>query len=210
MAFNMDKLIAELSNKRKIFVSESDFQLELAWLIKELYPNAVVRMEYCPQFDAAMHIDILVIVDGKWIPIELKYKTKGCQKFVDGEFYHLKTHSAKDVNCYAYLKDIQRIETIKENAPAFQEGYAILITNELSYTKAPASKDVNYYAFSIHEGAIKSGTMDWSEKTGDGTKGRDCRCPIVFNGKYEMKWSTYSKVDSTNTGVFKVLVNKVV
>ena len=209
MNFNMEKLIEELSKKRKLFVSEADFQLELAWLIKELYPNATVRMEYCPQFDTNMHIDILVIIEDKWIPIELKYKTKGCNKQIDGELYILKNHSAKDVNCYAYLKDIQRIEAIKKNVSSFKEGYTVLITNELSYTKTPRADDVNYYEFSIHEGATKSGTMDWGERTGDGTKGRDCKEPIVLNGKYEMKWNTYSIVDSTNTGVFKVLINKI-
>lgn len=209
MDFNVDKLMKELSNKRKLFVSEADFQLELAWLIKELYPHAVVRMEYCPQFDPAMHIDILVMIEGRWFPIELKYKTKGCKKQVDGELYQLKNHSAKDVNCYAYLKDIQRIETIKKNVSFFQEGYVILITNELSYTKAPAFKDVNYYEFSIHEGAVKSGGMDWGERTGDGSKGRNCKNPIVLNGKYEMNWDTYSVVDSSNTGVFKMLMTKV-
>ena len=209
MNFNINKLIAELSNRRKLFVSEADFQLELAWLIKELYPSAVVRMEYSPKFDTNMHIDILVIIEDKWIPIELKYKTKGCQKLVDGEFYQLKNHSAKDVNCYAYLKDIQRIERIKKNVPAFQEGYTVLITNELSYTKTPMSKAVNYYAFSIHEGAIKRGTIDWGEGTGKGTKGRNYKDPIVLNGEYVMKWSTYSMVDSSNTGAFMVLINRV-
>lgn len=209
MNFNIDKLIEELSKKRKLFVSEADFQLELAWLIKELYPDAIVRMEYCPQFDTNMHIDILVTIEEEWIPIELKYKTKGCNKQIDGELYNLKNHSAKDINCYAYLKDIQRIETIRENVSSFKEGYAILITNELSYTKAPMSKTVNYYAFSLHEGAVKSGTMDWGEKTGEGTKGRNYKNPLVLNGEYEIKWSTYSIVDSTNTGVFKVLITKI-
>lgn len=209
MTFNIDKLIEKLSNRRKLFVSEADFQLELAWLIKELYPNAIVRMEYCPQFDTNMHIDILVTIEEEWIPIELKYKTKGCNKQVDGELYNLKNHSAKDINCYAYLKDIQRIETIRKNVSSFKEGYAILITNELSYTKTPRSKDVNYYEFSIHDGATKGGTMDWNERTGEGTKGRNHKNPIVLTGEYEIKWSTYSIVDSTNTGVFKVLITKV-
>ena len=66
----------KLKEKRTIFVSEADFQLELAWIIKDEYPNAKVRLEYCPAFDLSMHIDILVIIDRKWIPIELKYKTK--------------------------------------------------------------------------------------------------------------------------------------
>ena len=202
-------VLKELSIKRKIFVSEADFQLELAWMIRSIYPHAIVRLEYCPQFDTDMHIDLLVIIDGKWIPIELKYKTKACKKIVDGEFYNLKNHSAKDVNCYAYLKDIQSIETIKENVSLFSEGYAILITNELSYTKSPASKNVNYYEFSIHEGTTKSGVMNWGKNTGDGTKGRDCKYAIILNGKYAIKWSTYSIIDSTNTGVFKVLINKI-
>ena len=128
---NIDLILHKLKEKRTIFVSEADLQLELAWIIKDEYPHAKVRLEYCPAFDLNMHIDILVILDGKWIPIELKYKTKGCQKIVDGEYYDLKNHSAKDVNCYAYLKDIQRIESIKSNVSSFQEGYAILLTNEL-------------------------------------------------------------------------------
>ena len=90
MNFDVDKLMQELSLKRKIFVSEADFQLELAWLIKERYPMATVRMEYSPQFNTDMHIDILVLFDGKWFPIELKYKTKGCRKIIDGEIYNLK------------------------------------------------------------------------------------------------------------------------
>ena len=209
MIINMDMLIEKLEERRKAFVSEADFQLELAWQIKKCYPKANVRMEYCPLFDKSMHIDILVTIAGNWIPIELKYKTKACEKQVKDELYILRNHLAKDVNCYAYLKDIQRIEKIKKNVPSFAEGYTVFITNDLSYTNPPRTPDVNYYAFSIHEGATKSGTMDWGEKTGDGTKGKEYKDAIVLEGKYEMKWNIYSTLDSTNTGIFKVLVNKI-
>ncbi len=209
MEFDIYKLIKELSNKRKLFVSEADFQLELAWLIKSEYPDAIVRLEYCPQFNTNMHIDILVVIDGQWIPIELKYKTKGCKKLVNGEYYNLKNHSAKDVNCYAYLKDIRRIETIRENVSLFKEGYSILLTNELSYMKTPTSKSVNYYEFSIHENSIKHGILDWGENTGEGTKGSACKYPIMLNGEYCMKWNDYSKIDETSTGCFKILINKI-
>ena len=80
--FNIELIISKLKEKRKIFVSEADFQLEMAWIIKEQYPNAKVRLEYCPTFDFSMHIDILVIIDNRWIPIELKYKTMVCNKTV--------------------------------------------------------------------------------------------------------------------------------
>ena len=73
---NMKLIMDKLKTKRTIFFSEADLQHELAWIIKEEYPNSKVRLEYCPQFDLKMHIDILVIIDNKWIPIEIKYKTK--------------------------------------------------------------------------------------------------------------------------------------
>ena len=210
MVLDVYRIIKKLSEKRKIFVSEADFQLEFAWIIKELYPNAIVRLEYSPAFDTNMHIDILVIIDNMWIPIELKYKTKGCRKIIDGELYDLKNHSAKDVNCYAYLNDIQRIEKIKDNIKNYAEGYAILLTNESSYLKSPTSRTVNYYDFSIHKGAIKQGSLDWAEGTSEGTKGQSCKLPIILKNSYEMKWDTYSIIDSSNTGTFNVLINKII
>ena len=84
---DMGLIVDKLKERRKIFVSEADFQLELAWTIKENYPNAKIRLEYCPTFDLNMHIDILVIMNNKWYPIELKYKTKGCKKIIDDEIF---------------------------------------------------------------------------------------------------------------------------
>ena len=126
--FDMDLIVNKLKQKRKIFVSEADFQLEVAWVIKENYPDAKIRLEYPPSFDLNMHIDILVIMNNKWYPIELKYKTKGCKKIIDDEIFVLKNHSAKDVNSYLYLKDIMRIEKIRDNAKEFDTGYTMFIT----------------------------------------------------------------------------------
>ena len=75
---NIEEVLIKLKLKRQLFVSEADFQLEMAWVIKELYPDAKVRLEYTPRFNPDMHIDILVIFKDSWIPIELKYKTKCC------------------------------------------------------------------------------------------------------------------------------------
>lgn len=209
MNFDINKIIKKLQLKRKIFVSEADFQLEIAWVIKEEYPTATVRLEYCPVFDLNMHIDILVIYDNKWIPIELKYKTKGCIKEINGEVFNLKNHGAKDINCYLYLKDIQRIEKIKNNINNFKEGYTIFLTNELSYVKAPQKSNCFYKNFSLEEGIEKIGKLDWSENTGDGTK-KKCNDPIILNNKYKIEWNDYSKIDDTNTGNFKILINKII
>jgi len=205
---NMELIIQKLREKRTIFVSEADLQLELAWIIKEEYPDAKVRLEYCPAFDLNMHIDILVILDSKWIPIELKYKTKGCYKNIDNEIYNLKNHGAKDVNCYLYLKDVQRIEKIREHVQEFAEGYAILVTNELAYTKKPMKSDCVYKDFSLEDGIIKSGILDWSKKASPGTK-KNCENPIHLKSQYNIRWNVYSKIDNTNTGTFLYLINKV-
>lgn len=205
---NIDLLMQKLKEKRKIFVSEADFQLELAWVIKDEYPNAKVRLEYCPAFDLSMHIDILVIMDNKWIPIELKYKTKGCNKNVDGDIYNLKNHGAKDVNCCLYLKDLQRIEKIRENVQNFVEGYVIFLTNELSYAKKPIKSDCVYKDFSLENGIIKHGVLNWSENASAGTK-KNCETPIHLKSYYNIKWVIYSQIDNTNTGTFIYLKNKV-
>lgn len=206
--FDIDLIIAKLREKRKIFVSEADFKFELAWVIKEEYSNAKVRLEYCPTFDSSMHIDILVIIDNSWIPIELKYKTKGCKKNVDSEIFNLKNHGAKDVNCYRYLKDIQRIEKIRNNVPEFREGYTIFITNELSYTRKSSKKSCVYEQFSLEDGITKKKKLYWSKDASEGTK-KNCEEPIILSDEYQIKWNFYSEIDGTNTGKFMYLVNKI-
>lgn len=200
--------IDELRKKRQIFVSEADFQLELAWILKDKYPSAKVRCEYTPSFDPNMHIDILVIKDGRWIPIELKYKTKGCFKEFDGDVYNIKNHGAKDVNCYLYLKDIQRIENVRAYVSEFEEGYTIFITNENSYLKLPQSVNCVYKDFSLAEGEIKHGILNWGENTGVGTK-RGMEEPIKIADKYKMHWEEYSHLDDSNTGTFWYLMNHI-
>ena len=207
--FNIEAIMNTLKNKRKIFVSEADFQLELAWVIKEHYPDAKVRLEYTPQFNPDMLIDILVFFKDKWIPIELKYKTKGCTYNLNGDYYQLKNHSAKDVNCYLYLKDIQRIESIKKNVNNFLEGYAVFITNQINYSEAPVKTNCVYRAFSLENGIEKTGTLDWAPEASKGTK-KNCEKPIILNNTYRMEWKEFSKLDETDTGKFIYLVNTII
>lgn len=208
MEFDIELVISNLKKRRKIFASEADFQFELAWMIKEIYPSNSVLLEYSPAFNPKMHIDILVIENNRWIPIELKYKTKECHKTVNGTVFNLKNHSAKDVNCYNYLMDIQRIEQIKSNAEEFDKGYTVFITNELSYISPPSKKDCVYSAFSLENGIIKTGELNWAENTGKGTK-KGHEEPIVLQGKYKMIWDCYSKIDDSNSGTFMYLINEI-
>ena len=96
---NIHEVMSQLSIRRPIFHSEADFQFSLAWMIKEQYPNCDIRIEFVPEFNPNLHLDILVILDGKWIPIELKYTTKKCIKTINDEVYVLKEQGAKDQGC---------------------------------------------------------------------------------------------------------------
>ncbi len=204
--FDINKIIEKLKIRRPIFVSEADFQLEIAWIIREAYPNAKVKLEYCPQFNMNMHIDILVVIDNKWIPIELKYKTKICSKIVDNEIYNLKNQSASDLGCYYYLKDIERIEKIKNKEKLFSKGYTIFLTNDMIYING--LKDYNNYnEFSLKNGNIKNGIMNFKREP-KGISKADKEI-INLNGKYKIDWKDYSFIDNSNSGTFKILVNEI-
>lgn len=216
MSINMTKIIEKLQDKRQIFCSEADFQLEMAWVIKERYRDAKVRLEYVPTFDDKMHIDILVFISNEWIPIELKYKTKNSKKEkmtdqITQEVFNLKNQGAKDINCYLYLKDIMRIESIKEQEKNnFKEGYAVFLTNDETYLNPPQKNNCVYKDFSLEDGAIKKGKLEWAEHTGDGTK-KGIEDPITLKGIYKMKWNEFSNVaEERSDGTFYYLVTKII
>ena len=164
--FDIDYVMDELSKRRKVFGSEADFQLEMAMVIKELYEDVRVRLEF-PIFSSdgvLMHIDILVLFwengETRGIPIELKYKTKGCTLITKTkdvkikEKFNLKEHGAKNDNCVSYVKDIHRIEDLRKGLTEtygieFQEGYTVFLTNDLSYLKKPR-KNAKYIPYSLH------------------------------------------------------------
>ena len=216
MSIDMEKIIKTLQGKRQIFCSEADFQLEMAWVIKEMYHDAEVRLEYVPTFNDKMHIDILVFISNKWIPIELKYKTKNSKKGAledkkTQEVFNLKNQGAKDIGCYLYLKDIMRIESIKQEVKNnFEEGYAVFLTNDKTYLKSPQNNDCVYKDFSLEHGITKHGELKWAEHTGAGTK-KGIEDPIILKGIYKMEWNEFSKVNEERSdGTFYYLVTKII
>ena len=202
------EIMHQLSIWRPIFHSEADFQFSLAWLIKKKYPECEIRLEFVPEFNPSLHLDILVILNGKWIPIELKYTTRKCIKTINDEVYVLKEQGAKDQGCYNYLKDIMRIEEFRNKSNNFIEGYTIKITSEISYLKPPTKVNCTYAEFSIEDGSIKTGCMNWAANTGKGTM-RGMEAPIELTGIYPINWKEYSKVDDNNSGTFMYLVNRI-
>ncbi len=234
--FNINDVIEKLKKKGKVFVSEKDFQLELAWTIKELYKNDVsVKLEYRPKDviieytdknkrkrTTSMYIDILVIQNNKWYPIELKYKTnkiinniEHIDYYIDSndkdEIIELKNQSARDQGRCNFLWDISRIEQLKkQKVEEFAKGYAILITNDSNYfegkqkNKTSADED-----FKIdQERKIIKRTLEWKKGTKPGTIG-SCPRRIELENIPNICWKEYidlNKVKEANkykNGKFK-------
>lgn len=208
MGLNMSEILKELAKKRKFFVSEADFQLALAWKLKKHKDIKEVLLEYPIKGtikndpNKVIHLDILAIdTDGKWIPIELKYKTKGCELTLkDGTPVTLANQSAQDIGRYLFLRDIQRIEAIrgKDGCP-FAEGYAILITNDHSYKKKKTeTKDRE---FSLHPHELPAGKLKWQQGS---VTGED-KDPVELEDTYKIEWGEYS---TQGDQTFDVLIVK--
>lgn len=190
-----------LREKRPIFHSEADFQFALAWEIQRLYPHADIRLEYPATGEPNKHIDIIVRSEGVVYPIELKYKTKQLSVMIGDEYYKLKEHGAQDVGAYDCIKDICRVESFVDNITGFRNGYVIWLTNDYYYWRNPSSPSVGYAEFSIHNGAIKKGVMQWGNTYNAGSiKGRESK--LSLRSDYEIVWNEYSTLN-TNNGIFK-------
>lgn len=213
---DMKKVIEELSEERPIFLSEDDMKLEIAWKIKTMYPDAQIRLEYSLNYkkynlDTYERIDILVIINNGWIPIELKYKKKKFEKTIKDEYFYLRNDGAQDQGRYNYLRDIERIEKISKGVPEFIEGYTLLITNDLSYTKAPTKEDGfarNFYLFGDKQGKIEWAKNNEGKEASAGTKS-GCEKTIKLENKYAMKWEKYADLDKSNSGRFVYLLNRI-
>lgn len=195
---------------KRIFVSEADFQFSLAWQIKAAYPDAEIRLEYIPwQFDRGMHIDILVLLNGKMIPIELKYKTKHIAGSIQGEEIYLKDHSAHDCGRYDFLKDVQRLEEVSGcGIYPIEEAYAVLLTNDPAYWRPSSKPSPVDQQFRIHEGAVISGARRWGEGAGAGTI-RSREGAIELRGTYCITWQDYNPVDACQFKYCVVRVNRI-
>ena len=203
--FDIKMVMGKLSSERKVFHSEADFQFSLAWKIKENYPKYEIFLEWpVPIKKQIIYVDIVLEEDDKIIPIELKYKTKK----LEHASFNLKTQGAKDLACYDYLKDIERVESLI--GPKFEKGFSIFLTNDLGYLNEPNSNP-GYNEFSIHNARKidKNSSLNWGESAGEGTrKGR--KDPITLKFDYQFKWNDYSDLKSKSSNdKFKYLISEI-
>jgi len=217
--------LKELSKKRPVFHSEDDFKFAFAWHIKDQHPDVEIFLERPTKIDMVNRdgikstvvapIDIVLKSKGKYLPIELKYKTLSYKGNVNAEEYDLKDHSAIDEGRYRFRKDIYRVEKfIKTNVCDI--GYVIQLTNNDHYKDNITGKNNYDRNYSMHDGyKIPAKDKNWNYENKKGIKrGRDSNALINesnnqvhwtckkenfyclnLENDYTCKWIDYSKND---------------
>ena len=167
-----------------------------------------------PESQVRLEVDVMQVEHQRrfldiWLPlegiaIELKYKTRGLELEQDDESFVLRNQSAQDQGRYDFLRDIQRLERMRFKLEQCKAGYAVLLTNDSSYWKAPTHRDLVDADFRIHEGREVSGALAWAANARPGTvKGRES--PIEIRGSYRLRWQEYSSFPGKSYGSFRYL-----
>lgn len=132
------------------FVTEKDFQIELAIALKEKgweiiceypYETSVEYQDNGNKVNRTGYIDIVAIGEYGKYPIELKYRTKKGDIKKAQKTITLKNHGAYDAGCYGFLRDICRIgEFVNSTEENSCDGVAIFLTNDKKYREKYSGK----------------------------------------------------------------------
>jgi hypothetical protein len=200
----MPAALRQLAITRPVFHSEADFQYALAWTLQQRRPDRRIRLEYRPDIDEVMNVDIVVTEPtGHVCAIELKYWTKALTAHVDGEAFKLRTQGAHDLCRYDFIKDITRVERLVDVGVA-NDGWVAAITNDPAYWKPSARPDTIDVDLRLTQGRTLTGVLGWAPDAGPGTtKGRTAA--HVLAGSYTAAWSAYSTVPSAGPVEFRIL-----
>ena len=181
--------LQSLSERRPVFHSEADFQHELAWRLREQGVTDV-RLERPFYLGAEpINLDLLLLVGGERVAIELKYWKRGRALDVRGERFVLKNQAAQDISRYDFWWDVSRLERLRA-AGAITRGYAVAIASDPGYWQEGRPGTVDR-AFRLHHGRVVVGTLAWTG-AGPGTiRGRED--PIALQGAYTLDWRDYAE-----------------
>lgn len=217
--FDINKIMSDLVKERPLFHSEADFQFALAWKIQNTYREAKIRLEKSVRGlegtnfkdDKNRYIDILVTIDDKEIPIELKYKTRNNSKEpmkFENEEYNLKNQGAQDNGRYDFLKDISRIEKfINSSSPKSDYGYAIILTNDHLYYESGENSNSSQFRIDKNIKIIESGKHDWNFKSDSFKKYNPKRIDAInLINSYNVEWQDCSTLLDDKDNKFKYLI----
>lgn len=222
----IETVLLALAKERKVFWSEADFQFAFAWKLKEMLkysdPKSAINVRLERRADALeqrtdaseqgnekensgdIYIDIWVEINEKVYPIELKYKTIQCTITDGSEEYKLKQHSACDIGCYLYLKDVERIEHISKSLDDnFGKGYAIMLTNDhLYWDKPKTTPDTTIFRdFRIYDGRkiVAGQKLDWHPSSNNRPAWQKELGKL--NDNYIIKWGYYSNFNKEGEAI---------
>ena len=210
LKLDIPQILRSLAQCRPVFHSEADFQHELAWILREEYPELQPRLEYPFEGPKNASCDIMLLQNGAVaMALELKYFTKAFEGEVRGEQFNLRDQLAHDTRSYDTLKDITRMENFLEKHPK-KRAAVIALTNDPRYWKGPEGKKKNpgeeviYAEFVLQEGKELTGLRGWAPEASEGTKkGREE--PIHLRDCYTMRWQDYSHIEGQKHGLFRFL-----
>lgn len=204
----LHNLMQNLARNRPVFHSEADFQHALAWEVHLQFPDALIRMERpVPSTLGVLYVDITVQVADQTFAFELKYKTRAAAVKIAGESFVLQDHGAQPLGRYDVLKDVTRLESLVEKSANIR-GEVIFLTNDSAYWSEPRSTTDTSVAFSLHDGRLFSGRLEWAAKASEGTK-RKREDALELRGEYGLRWREYSKIKSGDYSQFRYLVIEV-
>lgn len=232
----LTEILKKFGESGKVFLNEAQFQFELAWKLNEIcLANKMIKCKVYLEYQT-MHrsneanvddgnikrffTDILLLDnEGNYVPIELKYKTKG----YEDENLNLAQHGANDLGRFDYLWDLKRIQYLKNKPEKYERdkkllkfvnGFAIMLTNDekyWEYTTGLLDKQINlkrrnplYKKFCIGQNQyIDCGSeLTWRDN-GDNTCVRDTWrnvlpfvVPIAFDNPQKCKWEKYYSKDN--------------
>ncbi|MDE6370379.1 MAG: hypothetical protein K2K92_02690 [Duncaniella sp.] len=204
--------------------NEIDFQINLGtYLINSLNAYDRVFFEYrVPKkwlgaeyvWNGNLRIDIVVVKDDEYLPVELKYPTAQVRRKIkcfdedlskDGDKFEpvLKHQGAIDLVCYSFWKDVRRIEILKNKFRKVNGGLAVLLTNDMKYlTNSGEGPCCTEFLISENNPTKGPGRLAWR----GAVKVAEDRAAIDLDNQYYIKWN-----DARFDGVdFKYLIIEVI
>jgi hypothetical protein len=138
-----------------------------------------------------IYIDIVLHKDGRYYPIEIKFKTK-CQEvpiqlFGLHQMIQLGHHGAQNIGCYDFWKDVKRLELYESSFQNVEQGIMLFVTNDETYLQAPLNMNAGYAQYSIHaeKTVTQHETLDWNRALSISRN----RPPIQLNKSYHLEWT---------------------
>lgn len=140
-------VLAQLRVTRPVFYSEDDFKMNFGFqvykFIQQFSDKNIVYLERPEDINyiqrtlekdpKKVYIDMVIELDGKQYPVELKYRTiKLKEPKSETNSIELLNQGACDAGRYQFRKDIYRLEQLTEKA-GYEKGFAIFLTNDFHY-----------------------------------------------------------------------------